>query len=209
MKWSGVMAMVVLAMTAGCSADHGTPAASSSSGAAAQGGYGCGEVSVDRWAATDPRSADEPTVRMPQPPDWKRVTGMDSDLVRLILRDDSVGGQLSPSIVVTITDATGRAQTPQAVIDTERNNVTISGATGIADTPGAVCGFQAGTFAYTSAQGAAAARSVKTVVVAPQYNNKLFDIAITVQDGDSPNPTYARDAQTILAGMQIKVPSQP
>jgi hypothetical protein len=209
MKWSGAMAMVILAMTAGCSADHGAPAASSTSAATAQGGYGCGQVSVDRWAVTDSRSPDEPTIRMPQPPDWKRVIGVDSDAVRLVLRDDGSGGQLWPSIVVTVTDATGRAQTPQAVIDTERNNVTISGATGIADTHSTVCGFQAGTFSYTSAQGAPAARAVKTVVVAPQYNNKLFDVAITVQDGDSPSPTYLRDAQTILTGMQIKAPSGP
>ena len=58
-------------------------------------------------------------------------------------------------------------------------------------------------------KGAAALRSVKTVVVAPQYDNKLFDVAISVQAGDSPSPTYQRDAQTILTGMQIKAPTAP
>lgn len=97
----------------------------------------------------------------------------------------------------------------QAARRPERHNVTASGATDIVDTPGTVCGFPAGTFTYKTAQGAAALRSVKTVVVAPQYDNKLFDVAISVQAGDSPSPTYQRDAQTILTGMQIKAPTAP
>jgi hypothetical protein len=200
MKWCGAFGVIVVAMAAGCSADHPS---STPTGAAS---YGCGQVSADRWADVAPRSADEPTLRLPQPPNWKRVNWADANAPRLVLRDDNVGTQLSPSVVVTITDMTGHAPNPQAVIDTERNNVNSVGATDVTDTRGTVCGFAAGTFAYKTDRGAPAARAVKTVAMAPQYNNKLFDVVVTVQAGDAGDQAYLSDAQTILTGMEIKAP---
>jgi hypothetical protein len=206
MKWSGVIGIVVLAAAAACSADRGTPTSTTPPRPAA---YGCSQVSVDRWVAAEAQNADEPNISMPQPPDWKHVVGMNSDLVRLILRDDNLGGESPPSVVITVTDATGRAQTPKDVIDAERKNVTVSGATSIADVPGTVCGFPSRTLTYTTAQGAPAPRPVTTVVVAPQYNNKLFDVVVTTQAADSANPAYVRDTQIMLTGLQIKAPVAP
>ena len=200
MKWFAVIAVVI--STAGCSAGHG-PAP------APEGTYGCGQVSVDRWAAAAVRNPDEPTMRLPQPPDWKRVNSPDYNVARLVMHDDSVGKMLSPSLVVWITDVTGRMQGPQAVIDAERSNITKVGATDISDLAGKVCDFQATTFSYTSANGAPGPRAVKTVVITPQYNDKLFDVVVTMQAGDAGGDTYLHDAQTILTGMEIKAPAKP
>jgi hypothetical protein len=62
---------------------------------------------------------------------------------------------------------------------------------------------------YTSSQGAPAPRAVTTVVVAPQQANKLFDVGVILQAGDSNSPAYTRDVQTILSGMKITTPAQP
>jgi hypothetical protein len=198
-KWSVVIAIVVVSAMAGCSTGHGaTPAP--------EGTYGCGQVSVDRWATADPRSPDEPSMRLPQPPNWKRVNSPDYAAARLVMHDDAIGKMVPPSLVVWITDVTGRLQNPQAVIDAERANITKIGATDIKDLAGKVCDFQATTFNYTSANGAPAPRPVKTVVITPQFNGKLFDVVLTMQAGDDGGDTYQHDAQTILTGMEIKAP---
>jgi Probable lipoprotein LpqN len=200
MKWYGVIGVIILAMTAGCSDSHGA------SGGKPDESAGCGKVSVDRWAATDTRNPDEPAVRLPQPADWKRVNWPDEN-VRLLIRDDNLGKQLPPSVVVTIADATGKAPNPQALIDTARNNINASAPTDLSEKPATVCGFQGATFTYKSAAGAPAARAIKTIVVPVQHANKLFHVVVTAQAGDAGDDAYAGDARTILTGMEIKAPA--
>jgi hypothetical protein len=124
-----------------------------------------------------------------------------------MLRNDNLGNRLAPSVVVTVTEDTGRVPSAQAIIDAERDNINHSGATDLADTPGSVCGFTATTFTYKSDRGASAPRSVRAVVVAPEYDNKLFDVVVTAQAGDAADQAYLPDAQTILTGMEIKAPA--
>ena len=206
-KWSDVVGVVVVvAVAAACSSGHGTSSSPSTS-AAAQAQYGCGQVSVDRWAAADNKSPDEPTLRLPQPPDWKIVRVSDPTVNnRLILRDDRLGTRLAPSVIVSISEVTAQAPNPQAVIDTERNNVNQSGATDIAATAGTVCGFQASTLTYKTDRGAPVPRAVKAIVVAPEYNGKVFDVVVTAQAGDA-GDAYLPDTQTMLTGMEIKAPA--
>ena len=199
MKWYAVVGIVVLAMMAGCTSD---PAPT-----AREGTYGCGPVSVDKWAAADPKTPDEPTLRLPQPPNWKRVNFADSAVTHLMVRDDNAGTEPLPSVDVWVADRTGRAQSPQAVFDTERNGLNTSGATDIADVTGTVCGFQSHTFNYQINLGAATPGKVQSVVVAPQYNDKLFEVKITVQNGNSGNQGDVKDTQTILTGLELKAPT--
>jgi hypothetical protein len=192
MKWIAVIGVGIIAVAAGCSSG------------ASERTTGCGQVSVDRWAEAGATSPEEPAVRLPQPPDWKRVNWPDAD-VRLLLRDDKLGERLPPSVLVMITDETGRAPNPQAVVDTVRNNINRAAPTELSETPGTVCGFEGATFTYKSANGAPVTRAMKTVVIVPHYDNRLFHVVVTAQAGDAGDAAM-RDAQTILTGMEIKAP---
>jgi hypothetical protein len=82
----------------------------------------------------------------------------------------------------------------------------VIGMTIVAVTAG--CSSNAGAPATASAKDAygCGAVSVKTVVVAPEYDNKRFDVVVTAQAGDAGDDAYLHDAQTILTGMEIKAP---
>jgi hypothetical protein len=198
-KCLGLVGVVAIVLTSACSADKAASAAAP--------GTGCGGQSVTKWAAIDPKSPDEPAVRLPQPTDWKRVNWQDMQSVRLMLRNDSLGKLVPPSVAVAIDDATGRAADPQAVIDAERAKLKQPEVTDISDSTAKVCGFTATTFSYRSGQGAQGPRLVKTVVIVPQYNNKMFDVVVTAQAGDAGDDALLTDAQSILAGMEIKAPA--
>ncbi len=152
---------------------------------------------------------DEPVMKIPQPAGWARVTMMDSELIRFTMRNTSLAKDnsrrllSSHSKVIRVSPIPERCSTPS----TRRCNPGV-GATDVRITPERLCGLPAETIDYvTPPIGPIAPHPAGVVCAVMQTDDRTFALTLTVQSADPDNPTYKRDAETILTGFQMLPPS--
>ena len=167
-------------------------------------------TSVDAPMTSIPDHTDEePVMAIPQPEGWERVTMMDSELIRFTMRNQSLARDgFSPTAVVTLESHRGIAE-PREVFDAQLDALeTAIGATDIEVTPTTVCELPAEMIDYTTpTMGALPPHPARVVTAVLTTEDTTYAMTMTVQSGDGDDPTYKRDAETILTGFQMLPPS--
>jgi hypothetical protein len=176
--------------------------------------YNCKQVSAP-MTSIDPHKDTEPRLRIPQPPGWEQSKmfnpgggdPVNSPIIRTILINKSLAAKgFAPNAIVTMSSLPG-AKVSDAFA-AMRKDLTSSGGTDISETDGTLCGLPAQTVSWTApaVPGAAPARPAKTLVVADQVQDMVYVISVSVQTTDPGNPTYQKDSDTILSGLQVLPP---
>lgn len=155
------------------------------------------------------RNDNEPQLRIPRPAGWERFTKLDSEILRFALANrDLVANQFAPNVVVTL-EHTPDAD-PQMIFDQTRDNVVrMAGAQDMAVKAGTLCGLPAETVTYVAAAmgPATPARPISALQVVTRTGGQTYLVTATMQTTQPDNPTYQRDVETILTGLQVLPPA--
>ena len=153
---------------------------------------------------------DEPVMKIPQPDGWERVTMMDSELIRFTMRNTGLAVEgFAPTAVVTLESHRGIAE-PREVFDAQHDALESGiGATDVRATQSTLCELPAETIDYiTPPLGILPPHPARVLCAVLHTEDRTFAMTVTVQSADPDNPTYQRDAETILTGFQLLPPSQ-
>jgi hypothetical protein len=165
---------------------------------------------VDAPLTTIPAlKGDDPLMKIPQPQGWERTTKLDSELFRFAMLNRSLAADdFASNVVVTLESAPG-IEPPEGVFEGQRAALESGfGATDLHVTEHTLCGLPAETVEYQTPQMGNLGPHPGTVVMAVlQTDAKTYAATVTIQTGDPDNPTYQRDAETILKGFQLLPPS--
>jgi hypothetical protein len=157
----------------------------------------------------DAQAPGEPQLRIPQPPGWRRFTMLDSQLVRYAMANrDLIAQAFAPNVVVGL--ESGPVTDAQTLLRRERSALTtLGGATNVVVKPATVCGYPAESVTYTAPRmGGIASRRATLLDTVGSFGGKGYVASVTIQTTDPDNPTYLRDAQTILTGFQMLPPDE-
>jgi hypothetical protein len=166
---------------------------------------------VDAPLTTIPvRNDDEAVMKIPQPRGWVRSTMMDSELIRFAMANQSlVKDGFAPNVVVTFESARG-IEDPSVVFESEREGLeSLAGASDLRVTEHSLCGLPAETVHFQMAAIGNVPPHPAIAVFALLHTDDMTYVACaTVQSTDPDNPTYQRDIDMILTGLQLLPPSQ-
>jgi Probable lipoprotein LpqN len=178
-------------------------------GKAASDGSQC--TSVDASLTTVPeRGDDEPTLKIPQPTGWQRVTMMDSQLIRFAMRNAALEKDgLAPTAVLTL-ESQPVNEDPRVMFDAQHAALEQAiGATDLRVKQHTLCGLPAETIEYNApAMGALPPHPATSVCVVMHTGNRTFAVSLTVQSTRPDDATFQRDAEMILTGFQMLPPSE-
>jgi len=150
---------------------------------------------------------DEPSMAVPQPPGWEVVdSGSRTDVIRAVLANAELtdtAAKFSPTAVVTLEDLTGKARSPEDAIKGELAGL---GAQFQEQSSGTVCGHPSAVASYISS--AKPPTSVTTLVVADEFDNKLFAATLTIQSTQPDDQVYSDDRQLMLDGFRFQAPAE-
>ena len=152
---------------------------------------------------------EEPVMAIPQPAGWERVTMMDSELIRFTMRNLSLANDgFAPTAVVTLESHRGIAE-PREVFDAQQDALeNVVGATNLQATQTTLCELPAEIIDYvTPMLGMLPPHPARVVTAVLHTEDTTYAMTMTVQSADPENPTYKRDAETILTGFQMLPPS--
>jgi hypothetical protein len=152
---------------------------------------------------------DEPVMKIPHPQGWERSTKLDSELFRFAMINRSLAtDDFTPNLVVTLESVPGMEQ-PDRVFESQREGLESTfGATDLRITEHTLCGLPAETVRYlTPAMGNLAPHPGTVVIAVLHTDDATYAATVTIQTADPRNPTYQRDADTILKGFQLLPPS--
>jgi hypothetical protein len=152
---------------------------------------------------------DEPLMKIPQPQGWERSTKLDSELFRFAMINRSLAtDDFTANLVVTLESVPGMEQ-PNRVFESQREGLESTfGATDLRITEHTLCGLPAETVRYlTPAMGNLAPHPGTVVIAVLHTDDATYAATVTIQTADPRNPTYQRDADTILKGFQLLPPS--
>jgi hypothetical protein len=151
-----------------------------------------------------PTSDTEPRMRIPQPDGWEPLADLgDMRITRFALANN-------PSRVAGVSLFRRPITDAQTLFDGGRAEVVDLFAkrgwpTELTTTPGTVCGLPAETILYSGAP-ALGADPITVLFVAANACGDSY-LAMVVLDFDPDNPSYQRDAETILTGLQVLPPA--
>lgn len=205
-----VAGAAALVLAAACTrvVDDARVVAAPGMGKAAATASDCTSVDAPMTSIPD-RTDEEPVMAIPQPEGWERVTMMDSELIRFTMRNQSLArDRFSPTAVVTLESHRGIAE-PREVFDAQQDALeTGIGATDLEVTPTTVCELPAEMIDYTTPMlGFLPPHPARVVTTVLATEDTTYAMTMTVQSGDADDPTYKRDAETILTGFQMLPPS--
>ncbi len=167
-------------------------------------------TSVDAPMTSIPDQSDEePVMKIPQPDGWQRVTMMDSELIRFTMRNiDLAKDGFAPTAVVTLESHRHMAE-PREVFDAQRDALeTAVGATDVKITESTLCELPAEIIDYTTPPlGMLPPHPARVLTAVLHTEDSTYAMTMTVQSADPDNPTYMRDAETIMTGFQMLPPS--
>lgn len=167
-------------------------------------------TSVDAPMTSIPDHSDEePVMKIPQPDGWERVTMMDSELIRFTMRNEGLARNgFAPTAVVTLESHPGLAE-PRKVFDAQQDALESGiGATDVQADATTLCELPAETIDYTTPQlGPLPPHPARLVTAVLHTENDTYAMTLTVQSADADDPTYQRDAETILTGFQMLPPT--
>ena len=168
-------------------------------------------TSVDAPMTSIPDHTDEePVMKIPQPDGWQRVTMMDSELIRFTMRNKSLARDgFTPTVVVTLEGHRGIAE-PREVFDFQQDALeSVVGATQVSVSETTLCELPAESMDYITPPLGILPPHPATVITAVMHTEDMtYSMSMTVQSTDPGNPTYQRDAETILTGFQMLPPSR-
>ncbi len=161
---------------------------------------------VDVPLATIPTDADEPVLKIPQPPGWTRFSEMDSDIVRYTMRNEDFGG----IAVVTAESMDGIADPDDAFRGVHEGVTEILGpGTQLDITSTEHCGLPAETMPFVNpgfGQSGEMPTEALTVVMVHEGRSHVVSVQVGSKRLDEAVPT--RDAETILTGFHILPPPE-
>ncbi|MDG4665839.1 LpqN/LpqT family lipoprotein [Mycobacterium sp. 236(2023)] len=158
--------------------------------------------------APDNRSAYlDPVLRIPQPDGWKRITALDSQMIRFVMRNDDLARDgVAPTAVVTLESHRGELS-PRAFFDEQRDQVSQLGVTELELTDSTLCGLPAVRGSYMSPLlGTAGPRRAELLSAVMFTEGTTYGVALTLQSADEDDPAYQRDSSEILDGFQMLSP---
>ena len=168
---------------------------------------------VDAPLITVPRvDADEPTIRIPQPPGWERVEGRDTDLLRYTMSNKSLqNGNFIPTIVIAL-ESVADEMTADEVFEAQRKSIAGLGvpedAMKIDNVE--ICGLPAQIVNYQIPQLSVVQPHPGTALfVAYRSDLRTYCAGLTVQTTAPGNMTYKRDAETMVSGFQVLPVKRP
>ena len=171
----------------------------------------CTSVDTPMTSIAD-HSDEEPIMKIPQPDGWERVTLMDSELIRFTMRNEGlVRDDFAPTAWVMLESHPGLAEPREGVRRSSRTRSEFLGigATDVQADATTLCQLPAETIDYITPQLGPLPPHPARVVTAVLHTEKDARAAttLTVQSADADDPTYQRDAETILTGFQMLPPS--
>ena len=149
----------------------------------------------------------DPVLRIPQPAGWKRITALDSDMIRFVMRNDSLAADgLAPTAVVTLESHRGRIS-PEKFFAEQRRQVSQLGVTGLSLTDTTLCGLPAVRGHYMSPlMGTTGPRRADLLSAVMFTKGRTYGVAVTVQSADEDDPEFQRQSGEILDGFQMLPP---
>jgi hypothetical protein len=177
-------------------------------GKAAASASDCTKVDAPMTPIPD-QTKQEPVMKIPQPAGWERVTMMDSQLIRFTMRNQALAKDgFAPTAVVTLESHRG-VTAPQEVFAAQHDALqTAVGATDVKTSETTVCELPAETIDYTTPPlGVLPPHPARVLTAVLQTEDTTYAMTMTVQSADPGNPTYQRDAETIMNGFQLLPPS--
>jgi len=209
---SATVAAVALFAVPGCTrVVTGTPHAGTRTAAtAAPKSTVCNQVSVP-MTTVPAHAANEPRLRIPQPPGWQRTKMLDSEIIRFAMGNpDLAGNHFVPTAVVTLESAPSTNQDQDKIFDQERAALADRlGVNNMQTTHTTLCGHKADLVSYDApAMGQIPPRKAKTLIVVAEFSGNDYAVTVTVQAADPDNPGYVRDTQTVLTGFQLLPPEK-
>ncbi len=162
---------------------------------------------VDVPAPSGASAQDDPVLRIPQPEGWKRITTLDSEMIRFVMRnDDLASGGLAPTAVVTVESHRGELS-PREFFDEQRRQVSQLGVTDLELTDTTLCGLPAIRGHYMSPLlGTAGPHRAELLSAVMFTEGRTYGVALTLQGADEDDPVYQRDSEEILDGFQMLPP---
>jgi len=147
----------------------------------------------------------EPTMRIPQPEGWERITELDSAMIRFTMGSRALGVKdFAASAVVTIENHPGEIDADSFF---EQSREAVGEAFGVTDmdyTDGTVCGLPAQTIQYVIPQTRLARPVPATALMVVAFSgNKTYGVVLTIQSPAADNPDYQRDLELITTGFQV------
>ena len=158
------------------------------------------------------RTDQEPKMRVPVPAGWERTTKMDSENIRFALRNQGLSADgFTPNAVVTLQKVSADIGKPEQLLEAQNDQLSKKlKVTDMNSTPTQVCGATALATTHT-ARGmetnpqipAIPARTATALGVVYKTGDVSYVATITVQTVKPDNPTYIKDADTIIKGFQL------
>jgi hypothetical protein len=186
------------------------PGSQSSSGASSPPykAQQCEQLHSDRWIELSGTAADEPRVRIAQPPGWEPVPELATGAVKLVMRNVSLSdGVTNPALSVATADATDGDRPPRDLLNDSIKGFEAGGGQNITQVPTEICGFAALMANYTIPPGDAPKTIyVTAVTVMVPLGSKVWNLVAMTQSTAPNNETYMADAQVMLAGLRIAMP---
>jgi hypothetical protein len=149
----------------------------------------------------------DPVLRIPVPAGWERITALDSQMIRYVMRNDSLAANgLAPTAVVTVETLRGRIS-PEKFFAAQRRQVSQLGVTGLSLEDTTLCGLPAVRGHYLAPlMGTANPRRADLLSAVMFTKGRTYGVAVTVQSADEDDPVFRRQAAEILDGFQMLPP---
>jgi hypothetical protein len=206
----GVAAGIVAVLVSSCTrvVDDARPVAADDAGPLTA--EACTPVDVplaDVPPASGASADSDPVLRIPTPAGWNRITSLDSEMIRYVMRNDDLAvGRVAPTVVVTLESHRGEIS-PDTLFDEQRRQVSELGVTQLTLNDTTLCGLPAMRGGYMSPlMGTAEARPAEVLMGVMFDGGSTYGVAVTVQSADADNPTFIRDSTAILDGFQMLPP---
>jgi hypothetical protein len=191
--------------------DDARPVAADDAGPlSAQGAAACTAVDVPLADVPPPPGGPGhtgPVLRIPKPAGWNRITSLDSEMIRFVMRNDDLAvGGVAPTAVVTLESHRGKIS-PDTLFAEQRRQVAELGVTQLTLADTTLCGLPAVRGGYMSPlMGLAEPRPAEVLIGVMFEGGSTYGVAVTVQSADADDPAFIRDSEAILDGFQMLPP---
>lgn len=158
------------------------------------------------------RTDQEPKMRVPVPQGWERTTKMDSENIRFAIRNQGLSADgFAPNAVVTLQKVGADIGKPAQLLDAQNQQLAKKlKVTDMSSVPTQVCGATALTTTYTAPEMKVSPkippippRRATSLGVVYKTGDVSYVATLTVQTVKPDNPTYIKDADTIIKGFQM------
>lgn len=149
----------------------------------------------------------DPVLRIPQPQGWNRITSLDSEIIRFVMRNDELAADgLAPTAVVTLESHRGEIP-PHEFFAEQRRQVSQLGVTDLTLTDTTLCGLPAVRGYYMSPlMGTSGPRRAELLSAVMFTEGRTYGMALTVQSADEDDPVFQQESAEILDGFQMLSP---